>query len=186
MHHILADTHLHTSFSSDSNERMEKMVLQGISLGLNKIYFTDHMDLDFPEKYEYDFLFDVSEQQKEIMNLQNKYSNQIRIFSGIELGLQPHIHAQIKELLSKYTFDYVIGSIHVIKEMDPYCREYWEQFEREEKAILTYFETALSCLEEMDDFDSFGHLDYVIRYAPSGPNGYSYKKYADIIDAISM
>ena len=44
---ITADYHLHSSFSGDSHTPMEEMVLKGISLGLNSMCFTEHMDLDY-------------------------------------------------------------------------------------------------------------------------------------------
>lgn len=178
------DSHIHTEFSSDSQEKMERMVCRGIELGLDNMIFTDHMDIDFPPKYEYDFLFDVSKQQAEIESLQKKYHGKITLLKGIELGLQVHLPSKINTLLKNNFFDYVIGSIHIVDEMDPYCHEYWETFSSEEKGILKYFETGLSCLEKINTFDSFGHLDYVIRYAPTGASNYSYKKYAEIIDAI--
>ena len=45
---ILTDTHLHTSFSSDSRTPMESMVREGIRRGLKTICFTEHYDPDFP------------------------------------------------------------------------------------------------------------------------------------------
>ncbi len=180
---ILSDTHVHTQFSSDSQEPMENMVKRGIELGLKEIYFTDHMDLDFPKQYKYDFLFDIHAQQAGISRLDKKYS-EITLYRGIELGLQPHLAKQADQLLSENSFDYVIGSVHVVDGLDPYYPEYWEGKNSEEAGILHYFETALSCLETMHNFDSFGHLDYIIRYAPSGPKNYSYKRYCDVIDAI--
>ena len=45
---IKADYHLHSSFSSDSDTPMEDMILQGISLGLSTLCFTEHLDIDFP------------------------------------------------------------------------------------------------------------------------------------------
>lgn len=37
---ILADYHLHTSFSSDSESPMEEMIRHAVSLGLKTICFT--------------------------------------------------------------------------------------------------------------------------------------------------
>ena len=46
---ILADYHLHTSFSSDSESPMEDMIKNAISLGLKTICFTEHHDIDYPD-----------------------------------------------------------------------------------------------------------------------------------------
>mgnify|MGYP003303821979 CR=1 FL=1 len=46
---ILADLHMHSSYSTDSNAPMEEMILSAINKGLRTICFTEHIDLDFPE-----------------------------------------------------------------------------------------------------------------------------------------
>ena len=44
---ILADYHMHTSFSGDSEAPMESMIEKGIALGLKHMCFTEHMDMDY-------------------------------------------------------------------------------------------------------------------------------------------
>ena len=44
---MIADSHMHTSFSSDSDTPMEKMVEQAIALGMESICITDHYDKDY-------------------------------------------------------------------------------------------------------------------------------------------
>ena len=50
---MLADYHVHTEFSDDSQELMEEQVKKAISLGLTELCFTDHVDYgikkDWPE-----------------------------------------------------------------------------------------------------------------------------------------
>ena len=43
------DTHLHTSFSSDSDTTMEQMILRRIELGMETLCFTEHFDPDYPD-----------------------------------------------------------------------------------------------------------------------------------------
>ena len=51
---------------------------------------------------------------------------------------------------------------------------------------------ALANIRAFDDFDSYGHLDYILRCGPSSADGsspersssYLYEKYADVIDPI--
>ncbi|MDR1700118.1 MAG: histidinol-phosphatase HisJ family protein, partial [Lachnoclostridium sp.] len=182
---VTVDSHVHTDFSSDCKTSMEKMAATAPSLGLTDICLTDHMDYDFPEKYEIPFVFDMEEYGKTIQSLQSYYQPSLTIRTGVELGLQVSAEAKIKALLNHYDFDYVIGSIHIANHMDPYHQEYWEYFESEKKAVLFFFENTLSCLESMDiHFDSLGHLDYIIRYIPSKIYIYYIKEFGDIIDAI--
>ena len=42
-----SDFHLHSAHSGDSDAPMEEMILSGISLGLDIMCFTEHMDLEF-------------------------------------------------------------------------------------------------------------------------------------------
>ena len=41
---MLCDYHVHSEFSDDSRESMEKQIEQVIALGLDEICFTDHVD----------------------------------------------------------------------------------------------------------------------------------------------
>ena len=45
---VLADCHLHSHHSGDSEASMAEMVLRGIELGLDTLCFTEHNDFDFP------------------------------------------------------------------------------------------------------------------------------------------
>lgn len=186
---ITTDSHIHTDFSSDGSTSMKQMIEKAISIGLTDICFTDHMDYEFPiirelKFSEKNFVFDPKPYVKSIASCKREHEPNINIRTGVEIGLKVEVEAKIKALLSEYNFDYVIGSVHVIKEVDPYHQEYWSLFESEEKGILTYFQTMLSCIETLNDFDALGHLDYIVRYAPSGNKFYSYEKFSDVIDEI--
>ena len=39
-------------------------------------------------------------------------------------------------------------------------------------------------MQTLDCFDSYGHLDYVVRYGPARNLNYSYEAYQDLIDPI--
>ena len=45
---ILADCHVHSEFSSDSDAPVVKMLEQAVHLGMPYFYLTDHHDIDFP------------------------------------------------------------------------------------------------------------------------------------------
>jgi len=66
----------------------------------------------------------------------------------------------------------------------PITPEYFEKFSSEEEAIRAYFAETLENLKCHDDYDVLGHLDYIVRVAPSKDKNYSYDKYKDAIDPI--
>jgi len=183
---ITSDFHLHSNFSSDSQAPMEQMIEQAIRLGLKKLCFTDHMDYDYPTLSNLNFVFDCNEYTKKLTELKERYKSQIEVLTGIELGLQPHLGDRLSTLVQSYPFDFIIGSTHVVDLYDPYFLAYW-QGKTEEEGILEYFQAILNNSRAFHDFHVFGHIDYIVRYAPAQAAGtleYSYLKYADILDEV--
>ena len=180
---IIADYHVHSCYSSDSKAPMVDMIEQAIHLGLKKICFTDHMDYDFPEHYGLPFVFNPSEYTSELSLLADKYRSRIKVLTGIELGLQPYLANRYQDLLKEYDFDFVIGSSHLVDKIDPYQPEFWTGKSSEE-GILSYFQSIIDNVKAYSNFQVYGHIDYVVRYAPDKNLAYSYEKYADILDEL--
>lgn len=179
---IKADFHLHSDFSSDSKTPMEEMVKQGIALGLEQMCMTDHMDYDFPKQYNMPFEFDVDKYLETIEQLKNKYPA-IKLRTGIEVGMRPYLSKRFTELVSSHPFDFVICSSHLLYDLDPYYKETW--IGREEKQVFRdYFEIILENIKCFDNFDVYGHIDYVIRYSPSKGANFHPSEYMDILDEI--
>ncbi len=179
---IICDYHNHTDFSADCDTPAELMIEKAIDLGLSYLCMTDHMDPDmqFPGL---DFTFDLDEYFSKHQEWKKRYQDKITLLTGIELGLQPHIGEDLRNIVNTGTFDFVIGSIHVVDHIDPYFKEYWEG-KTEYQGTYRYFENVLESLAAFDDFDVFGHLDYVVRYGPTQDQNYSYLQYKEIIDEI--
>lgn len=179
---MYCDFHLHSSFSSDSQTPIETMVQEGIRLGLPALCFTEHMDLDFPAG-DLTFLTDMPAYQEAFQRMQDRYSSQISLYFGLELGLQPHLIQEIPALSRSCEFDFLIGSTHVVDRMDPYNAEYFKG-RSEYDGYFRYFEVLLENLKTFSCFDTCGHIDYVVRYGPERNRNYSYKRYGDILDEI--
>lgn len=70
--------------------------------------------------------------------------------------------------------------------MDPYELSYWEHY-GEERGLEEFFKVSLNRARNLYDvFDSFGHLDYIVRYAPHQNASYSYERFSQWIDPILM
>lgn len=183
---ISADYHLHTDFSSDSKTPMEEMILAGIKKGLRTMCFTEHMDYDYPVPSDdptLTFLVDMDSYLAKTKELAAKYVGKCDILFGIELGVQPHLYDDLKNLTTFYPFDFVIGSTHLIDGIDPYFPDFFE--ERGEKAAYErYFELCAENIKSFPTLDAFAHLDYIVRYGPNQNKFYSYKEYSEYIDEI--
>lgn len=178
---IIADYHVHSRFSSDSTAPTEDMVEKAISLGMKKVCFTDHMDYDFPDTYGLPFIFDPDEYFNELDRITEKYKSKIKVLRGIELGLQPYLAPRYQKLTDQYDFDFAIGSSHLVDGLDPYYPEYWKDKTAEE-GLEIYFNSITNNVKAFTGYQVYGHLDYVVRYAPDKNLVYTYEKFADIID----
>ena len=183
---IRSDFHMHTAFSGDCDVPARKMVEGAMEKGLKTICITDDNDRDYPEHREMQgqkFEFDLEEYFRILTKLQKEYAGRIEIRIGIELGLQPHLGQYYKELVNRYPFDFVIGSVHVVNGKDPYYKEMFQD-KSDEEAYAETFAATLKDLESVEDFDVLGHLDYVVRYGTHGAQEYSYRRFASYIDDI--
>ena len=176
---MTADCHLHTCFSDDSDTPPEDMAERAIALGMKSICITDHYDMDFPGG---EYVLDTEKYQAELARLKQQYEGRLEIRTGVELGLQPHLQEKLRQYLENYAFDYVIGSVHLVKGQDPYDRELLDM--TDEEMYREYFRFTLENVESMEGFHSLGHLDYAVRYGYDRGRGYSYGKYAELIDEI--
>ncbi|MCC8017647.1 MAG: histidinol-phosphatase HisJ family protein [Lachnospiraceae bacterium] len=176
------DTHMHTSFSGDSDAAPEAMIEKAMELGLDGICITDHLDLDYPDDPDL-FQLDLNAYLPGIANLREKYRGRFPVYTGIELGLQAHLADTHRDLVNTHDFDFVIGSSHVVHGADPYYPAYYEG-RTEAEAYLEYFESIPENIRAFDEFDVYGHIDYVVRYGPNRNKFYSYARYQDVIDEI--
>ena len=200
---IKADCHLHTSFSGDSTAPMEQMIEQAIRLGLSRLCFTEHLDWDYPAPKpqgadsageatrngpQNPLSLDLPAYFKRFEELSAHYRSQIELRFGIELGMIDSGYAAYHTLLQRYPFDFVIASSHLVDRLDPYYPEFWQSYrqkgnEAARLGVERYFASTLEHLIAYQNFDTYAHLDYIIRYAP-GKRSYSYAEYADSLDAI--
>ena len=150
---ITADYHLHSDFSGDSKASMESMILRGIELGLTSMCFTEHMDMDFPySKPEEEGMFDLNTDSYlyDFIKYKEKYADKIRLFFGVELGLQPHLRRELAVYAKSFDFDFIIASSHLCNGKDPYYPAFYEG-RSDEEAYREYF---LSILDNLKIFST--------------------------------
>ncbi len=180
---IRSDFHMHTNFSTDADRGStpECMIEEAIRRGLDTICITDHQDVDFGEGN--DFRLDFEKYILVLNELKQKYKKQIDVRIGVEFGLQPHLDKVCGELVNKYPFDFVIGSVHSFDGIDPYYGAYFKN-RTDEEGYRRAFEITLDNVKAITDFDVLGHVDYVVRYGNEREKSYLYRDYSDLIDEI--
>lgn len=177
-----ADFHLHTAFSGDSDTPPEEVIRTAVRKGLSMLCFTDHLDADYPYK-DVSSELDTDSYFSVLQALQKQWEPQIALRIGVELGLQAHLKDFCRSYVSRYPFDFVIGSTHVVDRQDPYYPDFWESCSPRD-AISRFLEVTLENINAIQDFDIYGHLDYIVRYAPMQEKKFIYTDHADLADEI--
>lgn len=179
---MLSDFHIHTCFSGDSEANVDAVIQAAISKGIKHMAITDHNDFEFENgKFE----LDTEKYFEYISRKKVEYKDEINISVGIECGLEPQYADRIEKLLSSYDFDFIIGSSHVINGRDPYYKEYFENRPVHD-AMVEYLESIIENISIFNNFDVYGHLDYMMRYAPISveEKKYNYDEYGELFDKI--
>jgi histidinol-phosphatase (PHP family) len=174
---MFADYHIHTSFSDDSTYPMEACIKKAISLGLEEICFTEHIDYGVKT----DLNCNLSAYYKEFIRCKKAYQNHIVLRFGIEFGMQMHTIERFQEDFNAYSFDFVILSCHQVDDKEFWSYEFQEgktQKEYQEK----YYEEILKVVKCYQDYSILGHLDMIKRYDKQG--NYPFDKVKPLIEEI--
>jgi len=170
--------HTHTRFS-DGSDHPEEYINEAIRQGFSTLGFTDHSPVPFPNTFAL-----VSEELddycREISDLKNRYSHNgqgIEILLGLEIDYIPGITVPISDFRRDYPFDYVIGSVHLIKKpgfdglwfIDGPERSIYEKglrdvFHGDARAAVTAYFRQLQEMITAQKPDIIGHMDKVKMY----------------------
>lgn len=173
------DFHIHSHFSNDSTASMQSMAKKAKDIGLKGICFTDHYDLDY-QSTEINFEFSYDAYLEELSSIREYSTKGFQIFTGLELGMQPHISAENEALLGGKNFDFIIGSIHCVDKKDLYDKTFLEGI-TEEEGIRHYYYDTLKCIENFKNFDVLGHLDGIRRYLYNKDDSFSLNLYEELV-----
>ena len=163
---FLADYHMHTNFSPDAHDPMLDMALAAADRGINELCFTDHVETcaqspyvtdQFPPFTQWDELRETFEDVK------SKTAGRLDVHLGVELN-DPHFVPDVaKEIYADPSLDFIIGSIHNIRDTDDFCYLEYTSLEYCRSLLEQYFKEYIE-LARTECFDVLGHLGYVQRY----------------------
>jgi len=158
----ICDSHTHTLFSDARNTVAE---MCGAARGrVDEICITDHFEpvLEFTGIYQD---YDENEAEKQIREQAQLLEGRLVVSYGIELG-QPHQEPEkTKRLLDAHEFDFTIGSIHSLRDMDDFCHyDYRSYTEDDFKKLIDKYIDETHEMIELGGFNSLGHFGYPLRY----------------------
>lgn len=174
------DFHMHTRVSFDGHDTGLDMAQAAKAAGLKEICFTDHLDYD-PLGQMGVLAFDTDVYNAEYDHLEVPG---LIIRRGMEFGMTDDNRAQFQKDLQRRPFDFVLGSIHFVDNLDVYFEPYWQGktvFEAERR----YLEATLNCVRIHDDFDVLAHLTYIAKtHCHPAPRPVPYEAHREVIDEI--
>jgi histidinol-phosphatase (PHP family) len=170
----MIDYHVHTKLCGHATGEMIDYVKEAIKAELDEIGFSDHLPMKGGREDNLTMALDeLTDYVGEVMSLRKSFP-EIQIKLGIEADYVPGNESYIKEILERYPFDYVIGSVHYIgtwafdhpgklkewdkKEVDLVYKEYFELLRKSARTSV---------------FDIIGHCDLVKKFGHRPDTGLS-------------
>lgn len=113
----LADLHTHTFRCGHAVGHEEAYVKQALALGLSAVAITDHIPFYWlpPEAHDPTLAMPPEELPgyvESVLALKEKYRGSIEVLLGIEADYVEGHEETLAELLQRYPFDVVLGSVH--------------------------------------------------------------------------
>ncbi|WP_339170731.1 histidinol-phosphatase HisJ [Paenibacillus sp. FSL H7-0943] len=173
------DYHTHHERCGHAVGKLEEYVQRGIELGLQQLGLSDHLPLIHvdPASYYPEMAMPMAELPRyveECLTLKERYRGVIDLRVGLEADYIEGYEEQIREILSPYPWDYLIGSVHFLGEWDITDHRQvhgWEGKDALEVYRLYYDAVKKSALSGL--YDIIGHMDVIKRfgYSPQTPEG---------------
>lgn len=181
----MIDGHIHCIHSADGVEDPRTVIEKAISLGMEYIAFTDHLDAD--NKYCIRDLsgipdLDIANHKTQILELKKEYSSQIFVGLGIEFGYIAEAQEEYRNI-AKMPFDVIINSVHLIEKDDCYDMAFYDNRTKDE-AYKAYLDAVLESIYAQYDYDIIGHIGYIARKAPFEQTPIEYNQFKTQYDNI--
>ena len=174
---MLADYHVHTSFSDDSNYPMEDCIKRAIKLKFDEICFTEHTDYGCVTSY----CCDRKAYYNKFLEYKEKYKNKISLKFGMEFGAQAHHIDFFNNVFKEYPFDFILLSFHQIEDKELWNNDF--QFGKtQDEYNKIYFEEMYNTVKVFDNFSVLAHMDLMRRYDSHGE--YPFEKSKEQIEEI--
>ena len=174
---MLADYHIHTSYSDDSSYPMRECIEKAISLGFDEICFTEHIDHGSPSS----FCCDCDDYLKGFLENKKIYNEKINLKFGIEFGMQVHHKDYFQKIFDRYPFDFVLLSFHQIEDKELWNQDF-QSGKTQEEYNRIYFDEIYNSVCVYNDFSVLAHMDLMRRYDRFGE--YPFEKSFEQIEAI--
>lgn len=158
---MLADYHIHTEASDDSNISMISYAKRALELGFDEICFTDHVEFALKSpivRGEVDYYknyIDFLSKFEQTDNLVTKF--------GAEFGIQSDNIQSFEEFFKKYPFDFILLSTHTVNNQELYDGNF-QKGKTQKEYNEAYYNQLLNVVKEFKNYSVLAHVDLIRRY----------------------
>ena len=162
----IADYHMHTPLCGHAIGEPIEYAKQAVSIGLEEIGFSCHAPM--PHKIDPKITMNMNQlpqYHRMIEDVRESFDGKLRIKVAIEADFIPGHEARTRAIVNGYAYDYVIGSIHFIKDWgfdNPDERSKWDASDIN-KVYQNYF-GLLRESAQSGFFNIMGHVDLVKKF----------------------
>jgi len=154
------DYHMHTTFS-DGRSEMAEFVDEAVRKGIDEIGFSDHIFLR-KEDWSMDWA-DLTKYVSSISELNT--TSQISIKAGLEVEFVPCGMEGLMEMINRFDFDYLMGSVHYIGDWQFDNEKQIEEWKRRDVTqVYEQYYDLVQTMAKTQLFDFVGHLDLVKKF----------------------
>ncbi|MCK5014228.1 MAG: histidinol-phosphatase HisJ [Candidatus Omnitrophica bacterium] len=162
----IVDYHIHTPLCGHAVGEPLEYAEAAIEAGLEEIGFSDHAPFVHYEDPGITMnVKQLPEYYRMMEDVRKKYSNCLRVKIGIEADYIPGYEHKTKAILEDYPYDFVIGSVHFIKDWgfdNPEEFEKWD--EQDVDQVYRDYYALLRQSAQSGMYDIMGHVDLVKKF----------------------
>jgi len=152
----LWDYHIHTKLCNHARGTVDDYVKQAIKLNLGEIGISDHFPMNLLPEESHEFAMKIDQFSgylNECQQAKIRYKDEITVKIASEVDYTPSSFLGYKKLVSEnlqdFDLDYIIGSIHVIKD----------------RIFIAYYNDLIQMVKDGSDFYNIvGHMDLPKKY----------------------
>ena len=156
----LADCHIHTDCSPDGADSAMMICESAARLGYYAVAITDHCECNAYRAAGFER--SVRESFYESKKAAAAFSGRLHVYTGVELGQPLQDPSVAEEVLDRFQYDFVLGSLHNVRGRKDFFEIDYSAVGIDE-VLNQYFDEILEMIE-WARFDSLAHLTYPWRY----------------------
>lgn len=173
---MIADYHVHTPYCGHAKGKTVEYLNAAVSLGLSEIGFSDHLGRYYLARYQRKRYWDWGMRERdiaryfsELLDLKEAYEDRITVRIGLEIDYIEGAEHLAEEIVSRYPFDFLLGSIHCLPVLG--WRHLSQYVKVDPKQVYRAYFEAVAAAARSHLFQSLAHLDFIWRYVawPDAP-----------------